>query len=294
MNITKVKPSSASSAAPSDVLVRWRTTIPGNAGHRFWFDPENNRVMVSDGWSVAFSALRLRAFDLNDGRELATARLGNAPRALALDADGSWLTATDTKLFRLDRSDLRLMNKWTSRIPKYSDNLIVGAGFVHTVNHASAGLNAINLTTGAVKRRLLDEDVQLHANDTGLIAVCGNGSLWRADYGLTVAPQRCAQLPALCDSALDQQGRLWLSLGQGRRREPNRVTWAEPTTQLALFDLSAGNHLVEIELALPLWQLAVSSNGETVCVLGVVEQELDGQIYRRKTDIACYRTSDYQ
>lgn len=107
--------------------------------------------MVSDGWGVAFSALRLREFDLNDGRELATARLGNAPRALALDADGSWLAATDTKLFRLDRSDLRLMNKWTSRVPKYSDNLIAGAGFVHTVNHASAGLHAINLTTGAVK-----------------------------------------------------------------------------------------------------------------------------------------------
>lgn len=140
---------------------------------------------------------------------------------------------------------------------------------------------------------MLDEDVQLHANDTGLIAVCGNGSLWRANYALAVAPQRCAQLPALCDS-LNQQGRLWLSLGQGRRREPNRVTWAEPTIQLALFDLSVANHLVEIELALPFWQLALSFNGETVCVLGVVEHELDGQVYRRKTDIACYRTSDYQ
>jgi hypothetical protein len=155
-------------------------------------------------------------------------------------------------------------------------------------------LHAIHLTTGAVKRRVLDEDVQLHANDTGLIAVCGNGSLWRADYGLAAAPQRCAQLPALCDSALDQQGQLWLSLGQGRRREPNRVTWEEPTTRLGLFDLSAGNHLVEIELALPFWQLAVSSNGETVCVSGVASHELDGQVYRRRTDIASYRTSDYQ
>ncbi|GBF74417.1 hypothetical protein PA598K_02760 [Paenibacillus sp. 598K] len=294
MKITKMKPSSASLAEPSDVEVRWRTTITGDAGHRLWLDPEYNRVMVSDGWGVAFAALRLRALDVSDGRELAAARLGNAARALAPDADGSWLAATDTKLFRLDRSDLRLGSKWTSRIPKYSDSLIAGGGFVHAVNHASAGLHAIDLTTGAVKRRLLDEDVQLHADDRGLIAVCGNGSLWRADYGLAAAPRRCAQLPALCDSALDQQGQLWLSLGQGRRREPNRVSWAEPTAQLGLFDLAAGEHLVEIELALPFWQLAVSSDGETVCVAGVVSQELDGQVYQRKTDIACYRTSDYQ
>ncbi|WP_317956104.1 YncE family protein [Paenibacillus chitinolyticus] len=295
MNITKVTASSALPTAPTDVSARWRTVIPGNMGHRLWLDTEKNRVLVSDGWGVAFSALRLRALDLNDGRELASARLGNVVRALVLDADGSWLAATDTKLFRLDRSDLRLITKWTSRIPKYSDNLVAGAGFVHAVNNASAGLYAINLATGAVKRRLLDEDVQIHAaDDTGLIAVCGNGSLWRADFGLAAALRRSAQLPAICDSAVDRHGRLWLSLGQGRRRESNRVSWAEPTAKLGLFDLSAGNNLVEVELGLPFWQIAVSSNGEKVSVSGVVSREIDGQIYWSKTDVACYRTSNYE
>ncbi|GAB0167913.1 hypothetical protein LSPCS325_13500 [Lysinibacillus sp. CTST325] len=46
--------------------------IPGNLGHSLWLDLEKEGVLVSDGWSVAFAALGLRALDLSDGRDLAS------------------------------------------------------------------------------------------------------------------------------------------------------------------------------------------------------------------------------
>jgi hypothetical protein len=45
-----------------------RAVISGNLG--LWLDLEKECVLVSDGWGVAFAALRLWALDLSNGREM--------------------------------------------------------------------------------------------------------------------------------------------------------------------------------------------------------------------------------
>ncbi|WP_285397532.1 hypothetical protein [Lysinibacillus sp. fls2-241-R2A-57] len=37
-----------------------------------WLDLENEGVLVSNGWGVAFAALRLCELELSDGREMAS------------------------------------------------------------------------------------------------------------------------------------------------------------------------------------------------------------------------------
>lgn len=40
--------------------------------HSLWLDLEKEGVLVSEGWGVAFAALRLWALELSDGREMAS------------------------------------------------------------------------------------------------------------------------------------------------------------------------------------------------------------------------------
>ena len=111
--------------ASVDAQILWRTSIAGVMGHSFWFDVPQQRLLMSDGFGVSFAALKLRALALDDGREVASTRLGNAARAMATGPDGSLLLATDKKLFRLACTDLSEQSKWTARIPSYSNHLLV-------------------------------------------------------------------------------------------------------------------------------------------------------------------------
>lgn len=271
---------------PAEASVLWRTVIPGLRAHGLWIDPDGDRVLVSDGWGVAFSALRLRALSLQDGHELASVRLGNAPRAMVLETSNTWLAATDTKLFRLDRTSLKVTTKWTTRVPRYSDDLVIGGGYVHAANHASPALHGIDLETGTAKRRLLDDDVRVHAVGDRLIAICGDGGVWSAEFGLSTVPKRIAQAPPVCATATDRNGGLWLSLGQGLLREPNRVFRAEPTPWLGFVGDAAFDTLVSVDLGTPFWDFAVSSDASTVCVIGVFP---NGE----KNTVVSFRTSDY-
>lgn len=285
MNIVEMAASGLPSR-PTEASVLWRTVIPGLRAHRLWIDLDSDRVLISDGWGVAFSALRLRALSLRDGQELASVRLGNAPRALVLETQERWLAATDTTLFRLERTSLKVTTKWTTRVPRYSDDLVVGGGHIHTANHASPGLHCIDLETGTAKRRLLDGDVRVHAVGERLIAICGDGGIWSAEFGLPTGSKRNAQAPPVCATATDRNGGLWLSLGQGLLREPNRVSRAEPTPWLGFVGASAFNDLLSIDLGTPFWDFAVSADARVVCIIGAAP---DGG----KNSVVSFRTSDY-
>ncbi|WP_184718552.1 hypothetical protein [Caulobacter sp.] len=285
MNIVE-RAASGLPSRPAEASVLWRTVIPGARAHGLWIDPDGDRVLVSDGWGVAFSALRLRALSLEDGRELTSVRLGNAPRTMALETQGAWLAATDTKLFRLDRKSLKVTTKWTTRVPRYSDDLVVGGGYAHTANHAAPALHSIDLETGAVKRRLLENDVRVHASRGRLIAICGDGGVWSADFGLATAPKRIAQAPPVCATATDGHGGLWLSLGQGLVREPSKVFRAEPTPWLGVVADAAFNDLLSVDLGALFWDFAVSSDARRISVITVAPRG-------EKNAVASFRTSNY-
>lgn len=292
MNITEAT-ASLLPRTPAGVSVIWRKVIPGLKAHMLWIDPEKHCVLIRDGWGVAFSSLRLRALHLEDGRELASVRLGNAARALTVGEDGNWLAATDTKLFRLERSSLKPLGKWTRNIPRYSDDLVSGGGFVHTANHASSGLCGINLETGVVKRRVLADDVRIHATGgEGLIAVCGNGSIWSAGFGLTIAPEQIVQTPPVCYSAVDCKSGLWLSLGEGLLRKSGMVFRAEATSLLGFTNDPASGDLLSVDLGLPFREFAVSRDGTIVSIIGNPSRE-EGHGGGEQSDVASFATSNY-
>ncbi|MGE8006320.1 hypothetical protein [Lysinibacillus sp. NPDC093216] len=54
---------------PADVSIRWARSDIRQSSHNLWLDLEKECVHVSDGWGVAFAALRLWALDLSNGRE---------------------------------------------------------------------------------------------------------------------------------------------------------------------------------------------------------------------------------
>ncbi|WP_221236221.1 hypothetical protein [Xanthomonas sp. 3307] len=261
------------------------------AAHRLWVDDQAGHVLVADGWGVSFGALRVRALAMATGAEVASVALGNQARAFARDGEGSVLVATDTKLFRLDAGTLRVVEKWTSRIPRYTDRLLPLGGHVHAANARSAQLSAIALPDGSVRRRALADELQLHATpDAKLLAVAAEGSLWLAEPGLPQPPKRNAQTPPTCQSAMDGQGRLWLSLGPGRIVEGNRVFWAAPTATAGFMD-PPYTSVTEIDLGMDFWNIAVTRDGSMLSVAATTATT-DESPRHVQTSVASFRTDD--
>ena len=268
--------------ASADAQVLWRTTIAGVMGHSFWFDVPQQRLLMSDGFGVSFAALKLRALALDDGREVASTRLGNAARAMTLASDGSLLVGTDKKLFQLAGADLSLQAKWTVRIPSYSNHLLVDDSFVYFSGGAPA-VSALSLESGAVKRRVLPaKRVRIHKGISGksaIVAVCEDGSIWDAASGLATAPRNITRTSALSDSAMDDLGQLWLSLGGEWREEGRRVFRSAPSSRLLRLDLTAGEVAEgdEYDLGLKFWKIFASSDGRTLAVIGMqADQDSSG------------------
>lgn len=284
-------PPAHASAHPQPATILWRTTVPGVAAHRLWLDDQAERVLVADGWGVSFGALRVRALAMATGAELASVALGNQARAFAGDGEGGVLVATDTKLFRLEAGTLRVLEKWTSRIPRYIDRLLPLGGHVHAVNARSAQLSAIALADGAVRRRTLAEELQLHATPDGkILAVAAEGSLWLAELGLAQPPKRIARTPPICQSAMDAQGRLWLSLGPGRIVDGNRVSWAAPTAAAGFMDPPYVS-VTEIDLGTDFWNIAATRDGRMLSVAATT-MTTGEQPRHVQTSVASFRTDE--
>ncbi|MET7140272.1 hypothetical protein M3S04_04845 [Xanthomonas sp. PPL139] len=284
-------PPAHASADPEAATILWRTTVPGVAAHRLWLDERTGQVLVADGWGVSFGALRVRALSMATGDEVASVALGNQARAFASDGEGSVLAATETKLFRLEAGTLSVAEKWTSRIPRYVDRLLPLHGHVHAANARSAQLSAINLADGSVRRRALAEELQLHATPDGkILVVAAEGSLWLAEPGLPRPPKRIARTPPICQSAMDGQGRLWLSLGPGRIVDGNRVSWAAPTTSAGVMD-PPYTSVTEIDLGTDFWNIAVTRDGRMLTVAATTATTGE-QARHVQTGVASFRTDE--
>ncbi|MET0548702.1 MAG: hypothetical protein ABW002_05455 [Xanthomonas sp.] len=254
-------------------------------------DDQAGHVLVSDGWGVSFGALRVRALAMATGAEVASVALGNQARAFARDGEGSLLAATDTKLFRLDAGTLRVVEKWTARIPRYIDRLLPLDGHVHAVNVRSAQLSAIALADGSVRRRALADELQLHATPDGkILAVAAEGSLWLAEPGLPKPPKRIARMPPICQSAMDANGRLWVSLGPGRIVDGNRVSWAAPTAAAGFMDPPYAS-VTEIDLGTDFWNIAVTRDGGMLSVAATTTTTGE-QPRHVQNSVASFRTDD--
>lgn len=219
---------------------RWKAWIPGDFPKLLGLDPAGSALYVTDGWGVAFPAIRLRRLDLHSGALLAEARLGNAARCTAVAHDELLFAATDTRLFALDPATLQVINRWDRQVPRYTDAMVCLDRMVLMRNAHRSSVAVFDLDAGLVGRRRVGTGSWLFARPAvgDVVICCGDeGTVWSfqpADGALT----RLARTPAFQGAALDPAaGRLWLSLGSDTVTASERVDRGDPTMLLAYCDL---------------------------------------------------------
>lgn len=246
-------------AEPGRVL--WSVTIPGRAAHELWADRERWALLVSDGWGVAFGALRLRALSFADGSELASVRLGNQVRCVTRASDGSLLAATDGKLFRLDRVSLAERARWTERVPKQASQVLEGRGHAVLCNWLRPSVASLNLGTGAVRSRRTGGRPSLFAlDDETVLVAAGEGALFLAGWDLARPPRQVAAVPAFRHADLDPSRRVWLALG-APVITASSVGPGEPATRVVVVPIDAPASVEERVSPIPFWQHVVAPEG---------------------------------
>lgn len=81
----------------------WRAKVPGAMGHVIATDAPTDTVLISDGWGIAYAALRLHRISLSTGNETASVRTRHQavdhrpcpPITSAVSANGVWGVVAD-------------------------------------------------------------------------------------------------------------------------------------------------------------------------------------------------------
>ena len=112
----------------------WRASIPGHSAHTALADPSSKSLFVSDGWGVAYAALRLHRLDPETGENLAEVRTRQQHVAAMVAAGDSLFVATHSRLLRLRPEDLRLVEHWDKVLPSDSQQLVSIGGWLVAAN----------------------------------------------------------------------------------------------------------------------------------------------------------------
>jgi hypothetical protein len=227
-------------------------------------DPEGQAAYVSDGWGVAYAALRLRKLDLATGVEMATARLGNQVRCVAfsMGQPGAVLAATDTKLFLLDRVSLAVIRRWDHRIPRYTDMMIWHDDQVLMANGRHHVLDIFDLTSGRVRRRPFGPYLRLFdKGDYALISSGGVGKIWRLPFN-SMTPIEVVATPPFMDVAIDSHDNLWLAVGAQVVGRGSTNSPGQPTRRLEGYRLSDGQAIGRHQLPFDVRDIAISPEAD--------------------------------
>lgn len=130
----------------------WERSLPGAMGVGATIDAATSSVYASDGFGVAFGALRFRRLDLATGEERASFRPGTAVRAFDI-VDDDLFAATDSRLFRLGWRALEERARWEERLPRSSSSIVVIGDDVVVSNDLDPKIGVIDLASGKVRRR---------------------------------------------------------------------------------------------------------------------------------------------
>jgi hypothetical protein len=254
--------------------VKWTTEVRGSMGHALLPDLERRRLLVADGWGVAFASLGVRALALPDGRELAHVRLKTPARKLAELDGGRILVLSDKRLHILDASTLAESKRWDDKIPHYGTSLVAGGGFAHVAS-SSPSVASVDLSGGAVKRKKHPGSISLHRLDhDSFVVASGDGLVSKARFGLVRPFETIAQAPPFLARDADVRG-LWICPGLPQEKERVDVPggWIERTiadaapTKIAYLCFSDGAITRELDLGAWVRTIAVSRSGQTVAVV---------------------------
>lgn len=136
--------------------IKWTATLPGDSHHLLAIDPAGARLYAGDGWgSPSYASLSLRLIDMNDGRELVRlCTRHQQPRSITYRGPDLVL-ATDSRLFQLSRSDLRVRKLW-EHVPKFADALEIESDKLLMTNWLRPTAGIVDLGSGRSTRWLLE------------------------------------------------------------------------------------------------------------------------------------------
>ena len=275
---------------PRPLLVRrWTAEIPGNAAHNAAFDPDEDVLYVGDGWGgVADASLRLHRLRLGDGHETASRRLRHQQaRCIAFHDRSRLLVATDSRLFKLDRSSLEVLREWDRDLPRFSNRLLARGALLLMANWAAPSVHVFDLDRGRRRRRLVGPQIRM-AETSGGILVGSGVQGWLAFLDpLTMKMARRFQTPRFTELAGSRKtGMAWLVVGRRPLLPTGGVEESYPTSELVV--LHGSQRAGSVKLSGPCQALTVSDDMEQVWCL--ISERLDIERRPRRLEIVEART----
>jgi hypothetical protein len=160
----------------------WRTTVPGDTNNMILCDQGSQSVFVSDGWNVAYGALRLHRLDLTTGQHRAELRTrSQSVSGLAMDRGKLWV-ATDSRLFELAARDLSIIRGYEKGLMAYTRQLIPVSSLLVTADWLRPSIGVFDPDTGKTSRVKLGGQPLLCKFHDVVRAVAGfDGGLWNVD-----------------------------------------------------------------------------------------------------------------
>jgi hypothetical protein len=244
------------------VAERWTVPARGRMSQLGAFDPGCGALYVSDGWGIAYAAIRFRRLDAITGQETAAFRSGTAVRCFALGPGRDELiAATDSKLFRLDATTLEERQRWDTRIPRYSNTLAIRGDQVVVANWRDPKVGVVDLATGRVRRRAAPAmTIVLDGPGDPLLVGGLDGGVDAIDP-VTGGVRRVVDTPAALDAALSPDRRtLWLTIGVRAHLTSRSVRRGAPTRILHGYGLDDSGGPGRFRVPLPVRRVAA---GET-------------------------------
>lgn len=130
----------------------WRASIPGHTAHTALADPASKSLFVSDGWGVAYPALRLHRLDPETGEKLAEVRTRRQHVSALVAAEDSLYVATHSRLLRLRPEDLRMVGQWDRVLPSDSQQLVACGQLLVAANRRKPAVGLFDPDSGASVR----------------------------------------------------------------------------------------------------------------------------------------------
>lgn len=145
----------------------WRTTVPGHTSHTVVSDPGSKSLFVSDGWGVAYPALRLHRLDPETGEHLAEIRTRQQHVSALVATSESLFVATHSRLLRLRPEDLGLVGHWDKVLPSDSQQLVAAGDRLIAANWRKPVVGMFEVASGtSVRLRVGLQPLLLRHGDT--------------------------------------------------------------------------------------------------------------------------------
>jgi len=173
----------ATSAPPAAQLKElWQTTIPGDVDNRYLCDLSTGSLFASDGWAVAYAALRIHRLDLRTGAHLADLLTRHQGVSAMAMHQGDLFAATDSRLFQIRVSDFGVVRQWDKGLVRFTMQLIPAGDRLVAANWLAPSVGIFHLDTGRTRRLTAARQPLLFRVGDDVRVIAGfDGGMWTLD-----------------------------------------------------------------------------------------------------------------